>query len=255
VPVQTPAWQASDSVQMLPSAHGVPFGCLRFAGQKTLVPVQVSATSQGPAAGRQTVPAVTKASGGHSAEAPVQVSATSQGPADGRHTVPAGKKGFGGQVALAPVQKAFCSQGPAATRQTVVGGANASGGQSGDWPVQVSATSQGPAAGRQTFVLGESGFDGQAALLPSQTAFSSQALVAVRQTVPAALGVRTHWPVLGLQAAVSQGPAASQEIGVPRQVPSLWQTSFVVQALPSSQTAPVVGLHVPSLPLRLQATH
>jgi hypothetical protein len=42
------------SVHGLPSsAHGVPLACLPSAGQASLVPVQLSAASHAPAAGRQ----------------------------------------------------------------------------------------------------------------------------------------------------------------------------------------------------------
>jgi hypothetical protein len=58
--------------------------------------VQVSATSHGPADGRQTKDDGRNSSSGHWAEVPVQVSATSQGPADGRHTVVAGSNRSGG---------------------------------------------------------------------------------------------------------------------------------------------------------------
>ena len=52
------------------------------------MPSQISATSQTPAEGRQTVPAALFASAGQVVLAPVQVSAGSQTPADARQTVP-----------------------------------------------------------------------------------------------------------------------------------------------------------------------
>src|SRR5207249_5367912 len=55
-------------------------------GRVSLTPSQLSATSQSPAAARQT--AMLLASGGHAALAPSQVSATSQSPAAARQTVP-----------------------------------------------------------------------------------------------------------------------------------------------------------------------
>src|SRR5438445_12673085 len=59
------------------------------AGQSLLVPSHVSATSQTPADGRQTVPAGLFASAGQVELVPVQVSAGSQTPAEARQTVPA----------------------------------------------------------------------------------------------------------------------------------------------------------------------
>ena len=56
-PAQVPFVQASLAVQAFWSSQALPFGLKVSAGQETLVPVQVSATSQEPAAARQTVPA------------------------------------------------------------------------------------------------------------------------------------------------------------------------------------------------------
>ena len=61
----------------------VPRAAKSSAGQVTLVPLQVSATSQIPASWRQTVPAGASPSAGQAALVPLQVSATSQMPADG----------------------------------------------------------------------------------------------------------------------------------------------------------------------------
>ena len=61
----------------------------RSGGQAASVPVQLSATSQTPAAERQTVELAAKSSVGHAAEEPLQLSATSHTPAADRHTVPA----------------------------------------------------------------------------------------------------------------------------------------------------------------------
>src|SRR5579884_1760319 len=126
----------------------VPAGRTASAGQSSWMPSQVSATSQGPLAARQTP--VLLVSAGQAGLVPVQTSATSHGPAAGRQTVPDGSKPSAGHAALVPVQVSATSHGPAAGRQTVVGGANVSAGQLGLAPVQSSATSHGPAAGRQT---------------------------------------------------------------------------------------------------------
>ena len=151
------------------------------AGQSTLAPVQVSATSQSPASGRQTVVDGRARRRDRSALAPVQFSATSQTPADGRQTVVVGLKASAGQrsgdagTGLGDVADArggtadrgarlervagTASRTPGAVlgdvahagaaRQTVVLGANPSAGQVGARAgAQLSATSQTPAAAR-----------------------------------------------------------------------------------------------------------
>ncbi len=77
------------SPSQLPPVQVVPVGAKASTGQVVPVPVQVSATSQVSAAGRQTVLVSAKASGGHAVLVPSQVSATSQGPVAARHSVPA----------------------------------------------------------------------------------------------------------------------------------------------------------------------
>src|SRR5205809_6955752 len=119
-------------------------------GQFGPLPGHVSATSQAPADGRQTVPADLNWSAGQSALLPAQVSATSQAPADARQTVPAGRRLSAGQLALLPVQFSAASHGPADARQTVVVEASPSAGQSRLVPVHVSATSHTPAEARHT---------------------------------------------------------------------------------------------------------
>src|SRR5439155_22480948 len=86
------------------------------AGQSSLTPSQLSATSHGPAAGRQTP--VLLASAGHAARAPVQVSAGSQTPAEARHSIVAGWKVSAGQSLATPSQRAAASQGPTAGRHS-----------------------------------------------------------------------------------------------------------------------------------------
>jgi hypothetical protein len=92
----TGCWQATfvpshwSLVQGFPSSvHAVPLDILASAGQAPLVPLQVSATSQVPAAARQTVVFEAKASVGQSREVPLQVSATSQTPFAARQVGPA----------------------------------------------------------------------------------------------------------------------------------------------------------------------
>ena len=55
------------------------------------LPLQLSATSQGPAADRQLVPAGCLASAGQVSALPLQLSAASQTPPEARHCVPAGR--------------------------------------------------------------------------------------------------------------------------------------------------------------------
>ena len=81
-------------------------------------PSHCSATSQGPAAGRQT--AALFASGGQAALVPVQVSARSHTPADGQHPTVAGWKASEGQSSFTPSQLSARSQGPAAGRHSAV---------------------------------------------------------------------------------------------------------------------------------------
>src|SRR5438094_18457 len=88
-------------------------------GQFGPLPGHVSATSQAPADGRQTVPADLNWSAGQSALLPAQVSATSQAPADARQTVPAESSPSAGQSRLVPVHVSATSQTPAEARHTV----------------------------------------------------------------------------------------------------------------------------------------
>src|SRR5262249_58936731 len=92
------------------------------------------------------------------------VSAMSEGPAEGRQEVPAGWTRSVGQAALAPVHSSGRSQTSAAGWQTKPAGLRASVGQLLLAPLQDSSRSQGPTAGRQTPVLFTSG--GQAPLEP-----------------------------------------------------------------------------------------
>jgi hypothetical protein len=89
-PVQLPPWHCWLLVQNSPSSHAVPFGWKASAGHDALEPVQFSATSHGPFAGRHRVPLCLSALGGH--VVPEQNAGSSQGPAASRHTVlfPAG---------------------------------------------------------------------------------------------------------------------------------------------------------------------
>src|SRR5439155_476986 len=99
------------------NAHCVPGGWKALAGQSLFTPSQFSATSQTPAAARQT--AVLLASAGQAALLPVQCSATSQTPAAARHSTLEGLKASVGQALLTPSQTSAGSQAPAEARHTV----------------------------------------------------------------------------------------------------------------------------------------
>src|SRR3989442_14351071 len=57
LPAQTPTVHWSPQVVGLPSSQAVPLSWKPSAGQLVFIPLQVSATSQAPVAGRHTVPA------------------------------------------------------------------------------------------------------------------------------------------------------------------------------------------------------
>jgi len=118
-PLQVPDWQVSVCVQALPSLHAVPFARFTSAGQDAVVPLQLSAASHWPAAGRHTVVEGWNASAGQAADVPVQVSATSQAPADARQSVPAATIESAGQAADVPLQVSGTSHRPADPRQMV----------------------------------------------------------------------------------------------------------------------------------------
>src|SRR5262245_57457215 len=94
------------------------------AGQPSVRPSQLSATSHTPAAARQT--AVLFASGGQPLFTPSQFSARSQTPAGARHS--AVLLASAGQATPTPSQVSATSQAPAEGRPTVVFGSTASGG-------------------------------------------------------------------------------------------------------------------------------
>ena len=119
VPPQVPAVQMSFLVHAFPSLQAVPSATFKSAGHKAPLPVQFSARSHGPAAGRHTVAALAKPSAGQVTLAPVQVSATSQTPAEAWHTVVDGWKTSLGQASEDPLQVSAASQGPANARHTV----------------------------------------------------------------------------------------------------------------------------------------
>src|SRR5262249_1279418 len=114
---------------------------------------QLSATSHGPAAARQT--AVLFASAGHVALLPVQNSAGSQTPAEARHDVVDGWNPSVGQLLDTPSQVSATSQTPGEGRRVVPAAAflaTAFTRHAFDAPSvpQVSSTSHEPAFGMQT---------------------------------------------------------------------------------------------------------
>ena len=119
VPPQVPAVQMSFLVHAFPSLQAVPSATFKSAGHEAPVPVQFSALSHAPAAGRHTVAALAKPSCGHAALAPVQVSATSHTPAEARQIVAVGWKASVGQASEDPSQGSAASQIPANARHTV----------------------------------------------------------------------------------------------------------------------------------------
>src|SRR5437763_5429254 len=88
--MHAPLWQASGAEHEFWSSQGVPFATKASAGQVLLVPLQFSAMSHCPAAGRQTTIDPATLSLGHVFVVPSHVSETSQTPAAERHTVPVG---------------------------------------------------------------------------------------------------------------------------------------------------------------------
>src|SRR6266516_2916396 len=135
------------------------------AGQVALLPEQVSATSQAPAEGRQTVPAGLLASAGQAGLVPSQVSAGSQTPAEARQTVPAFPAGCW-QASFVPSHVSLVHGMPSSVHAVPLG-CLASAGQLAPLPGQSSATSHAPAAGRQTWVAGAKASAGQSLLTPS----------------------------------------------------------------------------------------
>src|SRR5439155_1054748 len=150
-----------------------------------LTPSHVSATSQSPAAARQT--AVLFPSAGQAVPDPSQTSSSSQTPAAARQSVPAFPAACW-HASFVPshrsVVQTFPSSAPAVPLVSF-----ASAGQASPDPVQLSATSHSPAAARQTIVADLNPSAGHASLEPSQLSLMSQAPAAGRQTVPAAVFV------------------------------------------------------------------
>src|SRR5204863_327607 len=146
-------------------------------------PVQFSAGSHSPPEGRQVVVAGSKASAGHAVLAPVQLSATSQGPAAARHVAPALPAGCW-QKLLAPLHSSALHGLPSSV-QAVPAGLFAPARRAADDPVQCSAGSHSPAENRHVVVAGSNASAGHVVLVPVQFSSTSQGPAAARQTAPA----------------------------------------------------------------------
>jgi hypothetical protein len=206
-----------------------------------LTPLQLSASSQSPAAARQT--AVLFASAGQLVEVPVHTSVRSQTPADARHTVPPGTNTSAGQSLLTPSQLSATSQSPAAARQTAV--LFASAGQAAELPVQVSAGSQAPADGLHTVSADLNESAGQTVLVPSQPSAMSQTPAEARHTVPAGAAVWTQ-PRESVQLSVVHALPSSQVAGHVTSTMTVESFDFVVLVPPLSFTV-AVALFVTSV--------
>jgi len=225
--------------------HVVPTGWNESAGQAP-APLQLSATSQSPAAARHTsvvgslldrqVPDPLQVSGlsqtvslelpqavaaglnpsAGQDPAPSQLSATSQSPAAARHTSVVGSL-FDRQVPE-PLQVSGLSQTVSLELpQAVAAGLNPSAGQE-PAPSQLSATSQSPAAARHTVVVG--------ALFAKQVPVASQVSGALQ-----VVEVGSPQPVpLGSNTSAGQEPAPSQ-YSATSQSPASARHSVVVAAL------------------------
>ena len=162
-----------------------------------LVPVQVSATSHGPAAARQTAPALP--AGCWQASFVPSHSSRLHGLPSSVHAVPAGCFASAGQLGPFPGQFSAGSHSPAEARQTVDDGLKASAGHVVLVPVQVSATSHGPAATRQT-----------APALPAAWLHAPALQVSVVQGLPSSVqSVPFGWKASGGQAELAGTSAMS----------------------------------------------
>jgi hypothetical protein len=138
-------------VHTLPSSGQlVPAVVFASVVQALFVPSHLSATSHGPADGRQTNVFGSFTSLVQALLVPSQLSATSHGPADGRQTNDAGCFASAVQPLEVPSQWSSLSHGPAEARHTVDAGSLASAGHAVAVPSQRSAASHTPAAARHT---------------------------------------------------------------------------------------------------------
>lgn len=128
-------------VQLRPSSQ-LPDVRHVLVGQLLPEPVQYSALSQRPQAGRHTVLEERRALAGQVFTSPSQVSLRSQTPAAARHTVPAGLRATSaGHAVLPPGHTSAGSHRPVAARHGVAAASNPSAGQLTELPVHASAVS------------------------------------------------------------------------------------------------------------------
>ncbi len=153
--------------------HAVPDGCFTSPGQRSLAPLQTSWRSHTSAAARQTVPDGSFASAGHASLTPSQrvghVAPAARRAADHRRTLLAVGGTHGPDAVAEVVRVATVDRG----RQSTKAPDTLSAGQSAPVPVQLSATSQSPAAERHTVVLGSKVSAGHAGPLPVQASATS----------------------------------------------------------------------------------
>src|SRR5262249_29836691 len=191
---------------------------LLSAGHLMLEPVQVSARSQAPAEGRQTVVLGASTSGGQVVPEPVQNSGTSHTSpmVEARQLVEGGVKMGSGQWWPTASKLSAAARVPTDARLGAV--LLASAGQVLFIPSQKSARSHTPADGRQSVVLALTISGGQAALLPVQNSSMSHTspVVAARQLVEeglkASVGQSSLTP--SHDSARSQFPAAARQTAV-----------------------------------------
>src|SRR5207249_2088478 len=177
-----------------------------------LVPVQFSPGSHSPAEAWQTVVDDLKASAGHAVLEPVQVSSTSQKPAAARQTAPAFPAGCW-QSLLLPSHWSRLHGLPSLVH-AVPAAVFASAGQAALVPVHCSAGSHSPVELRQTVLDDSKASAGHTVLDPAHVSSRSQAPAAARHTVPAlpagcwhATLVPSHWSAVhGLPSEVHAVP-------------------------------------------------
>src|SRR5439155_1480060 len=183
-------WHASLEPSQASVLHGlpssvqlVPAALFASTGQLAADPVHFSAGSHSPADGRQVIVAGSNASARHTVLLQVQVSSTSQGPAAARQPAPSLPAGCW-QSSLEPSHVSVV-QGLPSSVHAVSDVVFASAGHAGPVPGQFSAGSHSPADARQTVLAGSKASFGHVVLVPVQVSSTSQAPADPRQTVPA----------------------------------------------------------------------
>jgi len=223
-------------------------------GQLAPAPSHRSATSQGPAAGRQVVPM--EKTLGQPALTASQRSSTSQGPTAARHTTPA-RNPSGGHEMLDPSHASDASQAPVGGRQVAPAGIRRSAGQTKLNPSHASGASHAPTDPRHATPAAAAALDGQSGLTPVHVSAASQSLVASRHTDVGATNEGGHAVLEGEQTSGrSHTPIAARQVVAlataddsGAQVPEAIPVSAVAQAWQSSPTLPPHATlqHTPSV--------